>query len=122
MNKTTYPRLEMGGTRYVCVPEDIYNKQTAVYRKVSQETERRIAEFKAGKAETVPLSEINRTMISDDLKALRKEAGLSQAKLAELAGVRLETISRIEGGKNAARRDTLDKLMKVIEGRLGVGK
>lgn len=47
------------------------------------------------------------------LALLRKQAGLSQRKLAERAGVGRNTISRLERGANA-RYDTLDKLAKAL--------
>jgi transcriptional regulator with XRE-family HTH domain len=37
-------------------------------------------------------------MIKEDLKQWRKEKGMSQAKLAELLGVRVMTVSRWELG------------------------
>lgn len=47
----------------------------------------------------------------------RKGVGLSQQALADLAGVRQETISRIETGKHTASPRTIDKIMRVIEGK-----
>ena len=50
------------------------------------------------------------------LRALRRQAALSQAELAERAGTTQETISRLECGHHAARGRTLRKLA----GALGV--
>jgi len=48
----------------------------------------------------------------------RIEAGLTQKALAKQAGVRLETISRLEGGKQSPTRETilrLDRALKLVE-------
>ncbi|HEY7413759.1 MAG TPA: helix-turn-helix transcriptional regulator [Ktedonobacteraceae bacterium] len=51
------------------------------------------------------------------LAPLRQQAGLSQRKLAERAGVGRNTISRLERGAHA-RYDTIDKLA----GALGISR
>lgn len=57
---------------------------------------------------------LGKNLIADELKASRKEAGLSQARLSELSGIRIETISRIESKKTGARAGTINKLMTEI--------
>jgi DNA-binding XRE family transcriptional regulator len=52
---------------------------------------------------------IARTLIMD-----RRKAGLSQHELARLSGVRRETISRIESGKNTVTAAIIDKIEKAI--------
>jgi DNA-binding XRE family transcriptional regulator len=47
----------------------------------------------------------------------RIEAGLTQKTLAKLAGVRLETISRIKGGKHAPTRETIVRLDGALKRR-----
>ena len=56
-----------------------------------------------------------RMSLARDLIRDRKGVGLSQQKLADLADVRQETLSRIETGKHTASEKTVDKIMRVIE-------
>ncbi|MGD0461490.1 MAG: helix-turn-helix transcriptional regulator [Tepidisphaeraceae bacterium] len=55
-----------------------------------------------------------RAAIARRLIADRRSAGLSQQRLGKLAGVRQETISRIESGKQTATVRVIDKLDKAI--------
>jgi len=49
-----------------------------------------------------------------DLKTWRKQHGLSQKKLAELAKVSLETLRKVEALKGKPRADTLKKIEQAI--------
>jgi DNA-binding XRE family transcriptional regulator len=46
----------------------------------------------------------------------RTEAGLEQKQLAKLAGVRAETISRIESGRYRPQRETMERLERALAG------
>ncbi|MFI2741600.1 helix-turn-helix domain-containing protein [Zhouia sp. PK063] len=48
--------------------------------------------------------------VSDRVKVLRKQKGLSQDALAQLCGLSLRTIQRIENGETVPRGDTLQRL------------
>jgi DNA-binding XRE family transcriptional regulator len=63
--------------------------------------------------------EFARASIARRLIADRRNAGLSQQQLAKLAGVRRETISRIESGKQTATVRVIDKLDKAIRRAAG---
>ena len=52
--------------------------------------------------------------ISDNLKKLRKHRGLTQGVLAELAGVELTQISRIERGASEPKLETIKNLAKAL--------
>ncbi len=55
-----------------------------------------------------------RAAIARRLIADRRLAGLSQQRLGKLSGIRQETISRIESGKQTATLRVIDKLDKAI--------
>ncbi len=63
----------------------------------------------------LPALEYARVALARDLIRARKGAGLSQQHLADLAGIRQETISRLETGKHTASPRTVDKIMRAIE-------
>ena len=59
-------------------------------------------------------------VIARSLIRRRLEAGLDQKRLAALAGVRPETISRIESGRYRPRRQTMvriDQALGVVDSR-----
>jgi putative transcriptional regulator len=56
--------------------------------------------------------------VADQLMTLRAERGLSQARLAELAGVDRKTINRIENGHFSPSLDTITRLSVVLKCRL----
>ena len=62
-----------------------------------------------------PALEYARVSLARDLIRARKGAGLNQQQLADLAGLRQESISRLESGKCTARPGTVDKIMRAVE-------
>ncbi|HEV3261775.1 MAG TPA: helix-turn-helix transcriptional regulator [Gemmataceae bacterium] len=57
-----------------------------------------------------PAIETARVLLARELITRRKAAGWSQAELAARAGVRQETVSRLETGKHAPNVATVDKI------------
>jgi len=54
-------------------------------------------------------------MFTENLKYHRINSGLSQEKLAEIAGISVRTIQRLEGGDTEPRGDTVIRLSKALE-------
>lgn len=71
---------------------------------------------------TVPAVEYARVSIARDLIRARRETGLSQQELASLAGVRQETLSRIETAKHSASPGTIGKITRALEKAVGSRK
>ena len=70
-----------------------------------------------------PAVEYTRISLARNLIRDRKAAGLSQERLAELAGVRQETISRLESGKNTAMPGTVAKIdLAIVAARKRMAK
>ena len=62
-----------------------------------------------------PARETSRAVLARKLIKRRVTAGWTQAELAERAGVRVETISRLEGGKHRPHPSTIVKLDAAFE-------
>lgn len=62
-----------------------------------------------------PAVETLRVILAQQIIRRREAAGWTQAELAERAGVRPETVSRIETGKNAPNVATVDKLDRALK-------
>lgn len=57
-----------------------------------------------------PALETVQVVLARKIIQARKRAGLTQAQLAQRAGVRTETISRLESGKHAPNIRTVDRI------------
>ena len=62
----------------------------------------------------VPAEEYARASIARSIATRRAAAGLSQAKLAELAGVRMETVNRLESAKHIPGVATVAKIDRAL--------
>jgi hypothetical protein len=63
----------------------------------------------------VPALDYARIFLARGLIRERKSVGLSQQKLAELASIRHETLSRIATGKHSATPKTVDQTMLSLD-------
>lgn len=61
-----------------------------------------------------PALEYTLVSLARDVIRDRRAAGLTQQQLADRAGVRQETISRVESGKHLAAARTIDKIERAL--------
>jgi ribosome-binding protein aMBF1 (putative translation factor) len=62
-----------------------------------------------------PAAATLRAILAQQLVRRRQAAGWTQAELAVRAGVRQETVSRLESGKHAPNVSTVDKLDRALQ-------
>jgi DNA-binding XRE family transcriptional regulator len=100
-------RLELDGIRYVILRESVFDRLCE-----------RAGVPPAGKeGEDEPLAAafgLDRTSLAEKLVRRRRAAGLSQAELARRAGIRPETLNRIERGRTTPDFATVRKLVVAI--------
>jgi ribosome-binding protein aMBF1 (putative translation factor) len=95
-------RVELDGTDYVILRESVFEflcKQAGVSAPSAS------AEPEQGEAN------LDRSALAERLVRRRRVAGLSQAELARRAGVRPETLNRIERGRTTPDFATIRKLV-----------
>jgi len=110
-------RIEVEGKRFVLLEETQYERLCREAGETAPDlTENDLPPFpKPDRRGRFPALQYARVALARDLIRARKGAGLSQQRLAKLAGIRQETISRLETGKHTANPKTVDKMMDVIE-------
>lgn len=59
--------------------------------------------------------------LREQIKVLRIQKGLSQNELAQLSGVSLRTIQRIENGESKPQGETLRKIVNILECQADIG-
>jgi len=109
-------RIEVEGKRFVLVEEGEYERLCREAGAAGEMEEPDLPLFpKADSRGRFPALEYARVSLARDLIRARKGAGLNQQQLADLAGLRQESISRLESGKCTARPGTVDKIMRAVE-------
>jgi len=99
--QTAYQRVQLDGKWYVIVAEDEF---------------RALTETRASEGEIDALDAMNMSdqRLADRLLQRRQSAGLTQKDLARLAGIRVETLNRIEKGRTTPDFRTIRKLVNAI--------
>ena len=64
---------------------------------------------------TYPAAQAMRAMMARKIIASRKAVGLSQSALARKAGIRVETLNRLEKGKHTPDLATMAKINKALD-------
>jgi ribosome-binding protein aMBF1 (putative translation factor) len=104
----SHARLKMNGTTFVLVPEAEYRRMTA--------GRAAMPEFPARDGEgNFPAVATARVSIAREVIRRRQAAGLSQKSLAETAGIRVETLNRIEKAKVTADTATIAKIERALK-------
>lgn len=99
--RTGYQRVCLDGTWYVIIREDEFCELTRP--KGNKKT-----------ADDLDVVNMSNQRLADRLLQRRQEAGLTQKDLAALAGVRVETLNRIEKGHTTPDFRTVRKLVNAM--------
>ncbi len=70
---------------------------------------------KADRDGTMPAVAFGRASLARKIMRSRLDLGISQKELATLAGVRVETLCRIETGKHTASVPTVEKIDRALK-------
>lgn len=109
--------VKIKGKPYVLVPPAEYNR-------LQRLSEQALPPFPPANPATgnLPAVAAARVAIARTIIRQRQELGLTQQELARLAGVRQETICRLESGKHAPTKGTIDKIDRALKRTQKKGK
>jgi len=107
-------RIEVAGKRFVLLEETDYERLCREAGAVVADDDVLPPLPQPDANGRFPAVEYTRVSLARNLIRDRASAGLSQERLAKLAGIRQETISRLEGGKHSASPRTIAKIDQAI--------
>jgi DNA-binding XRE family transcriptional regulator len=111
---TAIQTLTIEGQRFVVIPENQFRQLAG---------ENWEPPLPATDAEgNYPAVESARIVLARQMIRRRRAAGLTQNELAKRAGVRVETLSRLENGKHSPNVATVDKIVRALERAEGKAK
>jgi len=106
-------RLQIDGRRCVAIEEREYRRLARLARQAQDTSLPALPSADA--TGNVPALKYMRASIGRDVVKERKALGLSQEQLAALAGLRQETLSRLESGKHSPTVRTVEKIERALQ-------
>ncbi len=106
---STIQSIEVGGKRFVLLPAEDYERMREHGACAPPPLP------PADAAGNRPATEFIAASIARDVMRERQALGLSQQQLAKLAGVRPETVCRLESGKHSPTVRTVEKIEQALE-------
>jgi DNA-binding XRE family transcriptional regulator len=104
---TAIQTLTIAGQRFVVIPENQYRQL------IGENKEPLLPD--ADTEGNYPAVESARIVLARQLIRQRRATGLTQSDLAKQAGVRVETLSRLEHGKHSPNVATVDKIVRALK-------
>jgi DNA-binding XRE family transcriptional regulator len=101
--------LDIRGKKFVLIPQSEYRRLT---RRPAPSLPRMPEMSPDG---TYPAAGAMRTMMARKIIAARNAVGLSQTALARKAGIRVETLNRLEKGKHTPDLATMAKINRALD-------
>jgi ribosome-binding protein aMBF1 (putative translation factor) len=112
-------RIEVAGQRFVLVEESEYERLCAKASEAVPLDDSDLPPLpKPDKQGRFPALQYARVSLARDIIRDRRAAGLTQQELAQMAGTRQETISRIESGNYTASSKLIDRIDRVLQASL----
>ena len=102
------------GKRFVMVPVAEWRRMERITAQANAPVEKLPALPKADADGNVPALAYLQASIARDILRERKALELTQAELAARAGLRVETLSRLESGKHSPTVRTVEKIDQVL--------
>ena|SRR5947209_7211694 len=108
--------ITRNGKRFVLVEERRWQRIRQLAEQATAAAESPLPEYPpADKQGNRPAVEYARVSLARKLIEARKAAGLSQQELARRAGLRQETISRLESGKHSPVVRTVERIDRALK-------
>jgi ribosome-binding protein aMBF1 (putative translation factor) len=103
---TTIQTVTLAGQRFVIVPEAEFHRMSEATAEIPLPPKDARGNYPAAEALQVSIA---RSIVRE-----RRAAGVTQADLARIAHIRVETLNRIEKGKHAPSVATLEKIERAL--------